>query len=160
MRARNIGFMLAIGSFVLGAAQTAGAATTFTMTNQAMTAWLINGANPNGALTLTRGQTYSFVVNATGHPFFVASAPGLPVQSLSDPGLSGNGTASGTVTFAPSASTPSTLAYQCGVHAAMTGTITVVNASAVPAVGIWPLAAFALLLASAGAVALRRRRRL
>ncbi|HLK91227.1 MAG TPA: hypothetical protein VKZ18_15115 [Polyangia bacterium] len=86
MRARNIVFMLAIGALVLVTERAAGAATTFNMTNQAMTAWLINGATPNGTLTLTRGQTYDFVVNATGHPFFIASAPGLPVQALSIPG--------------------------------------------------------------------------
>ncbi|HLK91228.1 MAG TPA: LPXTG cell wall anchor domain-containing protein [Polyangia bacterium] len=40
----------------------------------------------------------------------------------------------------------------------MTGTINVVNPASVPAVGTWPLVAFGLLLASAGAVALRRRR--
>jgi hypothetical protein len=162
MRARNIVFILALGSFVVGSQREARADNIINMTNQGMSAWLINGGNPNGTLTLARGQTYQFVVNALpNHPFWITSVPGLtPLTPLSDPGLSGNGTDSGTVTFTPSASTPSTVSYQCGNHTAMTGTINIVAANAVPAVGTFPLLAFGLLLGAAGLVAVRRRRRL
>lgn len=151
--------VLLMGLVNLDNPRTANAAVTINMTNQAMTAWLINGATPNGTLTLTRGQTYLFVVNATGHPFHITTVPGLPVQDLVDPGLSGNGTASGTVTFTPSASTPASFSYQCSVHTAMTGTINVVAAAPVPAVGAGGLVAFGVSLMAVGALAVRRRRR-
>ena len=151
--------VLLIGLVDLNSPKTANAAVTINMTNQGMTAWLINGANPNGTLTLTRGQTYMFVVNAPGHPFHITTVPGLPPQDLVDAGLSGNGTASGTVTFTPSASTPASFSYQCSVHTAMTGTINLVAAASVPAVGTWGLLAAGALLLAAGALAARRRGR-
>jgi plastocyanin len=151
--------VLLIGLVDLDSPKTANAAVTINMTNQGMTAWLINGANPNGTLTLTRGQTYMFVVNAPGHPFHITTVPGLPPQDLVDAGLSGNGTASGTVTFTPSASTPASFSYQCSVHTAMTGTINLVAAASVPAVGTWGLLAAGALLLAAGALAARRRGR-
>jgi hypothetical protein len=138
----------------------ANAAMTINMTNQAMSAWLINGATPNGTLTLTRGQTYLFVVNAPGHPFFITSVPGNnPVMPLVDSGLSGNGTASGTVTFTPSSTTPASFSYQCSAHTAMTCTINLVAAAPVPAVGTWGLLTLGVLLTAAGTAAVRRRRR-
>ena len=152
--------VLLIGLVDLNNPKTANAAVTINMTNQGMTAWLINGATPNGTLTLTRGQTYLFVVNATGHPFFITSVPGnAPVMPLVDAGLSGNGTASGTVTFTPSSTTPASFSYQCGAHAPMTGTINLVAAAPVPAVGMWGLLAVCVLLMAAGTAAVRRRRR-
>ena len=151
--------VLLIGLVDLNNPKTANAAVTINVTNQAMTAWLFNGASPNGTLTLTRGQTYLFVVNAPGHPFHITTVPGLPPQDLVDAGLSGNGTASGTVTFTPSASTPASFSYQCGVHTAMTGTINVVATAAVPAMGIWGLLAVGVLLLAAGVLAARRRGR-
>jgi hypothetical protein len=150
---------LLIGLVDLNSPKTANAAVTVNMTNQGMTAWLINGASPNGTLSLTRGQTYLFVVNAPGHPFHITTVPGLPPQDLVDAGLSGNGTASGTVTFTPSASTPASFSYQCSVHTAMTGTINLVAAAAVPAVGTWSLLAAGALLLAAGVLAARRRGR-
>jgi len=43
---------------------------TFTVTNQGMSAYLIDGtANPT--LTLCRGSTYVFAISATGHPFHI-----------------------------------------------------------------------------------------
>ena len=83
-----------------------------------------------------RGQTYTFQVNAVGHPFHVTTAPGLPVQDFVDPGLTGNGTASGTIVFTvPTGSSPAQLFFQCGVHTAMSGTINLVAAAPVPATG-------------------------
>ena len=151
--------LLLIGVVDLGNTKVANAAVTMNLTNQGMSAWLFDGANPNQTLSLTRGQTYLFVVNAPGHPFHITTVPGLPPQDLVDAGLTGNGTASGTVTFTPSASTPSSFSYQCAVHTVMTGTINVVAAAAVPAVGTWGLLAVGLLLLAAGVLAARRRGR-
>ena len=138
----------------------ANAATTINVTNQGMTAWLFNGASANGTLTLTRGQTYLFVVNATNHPFFITSVPGnAPVVPLVDSGLSGNGTQSGTVTFTPSGTTPASFSYQCSAHAAMTGTINLVAAAPVPAMGWGGMLGVGLLLLAAGGLAVGKRRR-
>ncbi len=159
MRVQLALFVLLLGLVDLSHPKEANAAVTINVTNQAMTAWLFNGATPNGTLTLTRGQTYMFVVNAPGHPFHITTVPGLPPQDLVDAGLSGNGTASGTVTFTPSASTPATFSYQCSVHAAMTGTINVVAAASVPAAGTWAMVALGMLVLAAGLLVIRRRSR-
>ena len=159
MRLQLVLCVLLIGLVNFNNPKDANAAVTINVTNQAMTAWLFDGASPNGTLTLTRGQTYTFVVNAPGHPFHITTVPGLPVQDLVDAGLSGNGTTSGTVTFTPSASTPTSFSYQCSVHTAMTGAINLVAAAPVPAVGTWGLLAFGGLLIAAGTVAVRRSRR-
>ena len=160
MRLQLVLCVLLIGLVNFNNVRTANAAVTINMTNQGMTAWLINGASPNGTLTLTRGQTYLFVVNATGHPFFITSVPGSsPLMPLVDPGLSGNGTASGTVTFTPSSTTPASFSYQCSAHAAMTGTVNLVAAAPVPAAGTWGLLAVCVLLMAAGMLTVRRSRR-
>lgn len=151
--------LLLVGVVDLDNTKDANAAVTINLTNQGMSAWLFNGASPNQTLSLIRGQTYMFVVNAPGHPFHITTVPGLPVQDLVDSGLSGNGTASGTVTFTPSASTPASFSYQCSVHTAMTGTINLVAAAPVPAVGTWGMLAFGALLLAAGTLTVRRNRR-
>ncbi len=139
------------------AAPSARAAGTINVTNQGATAYLFNGANPNGTLTLVRGQTYTIQVTATGHPFHITTAPGLPVQDFVDPGLTGDGTASGTITFTPPTSGGTPLFYQCGVHTAMTGSIALAAPPLVPAVS--PLALALLVLSSLGAGVLLLRKR-
>jgi hypothetical protein len=134
------------------------ATTTINVTNQGMTAWLFNGASPNGTLSLVRGQTYAFVVSATGHPFHITTAEGLPPQDFSDTGLTGNGTASGTIMFTVPATSQNPIFYQCGVHAAMTGQINLTAAPPpVPAVGPFTLALLVLSSLGAGFFLLRRR---
>ena len=76
MRLQLVLWVLLIGLVDLNSPRIANAAVTINVTNQGMTAWLFNGAAPNVTLTLTRGQTYMFVVNATSHPFFITSVPG------------------------------------------------------------------------------------
>jgi len=118
-------------------------------------AYVINGA-PNPTLTLTRGKTYLFQVDATGHPFFIATQGNNPLAPHFTTGVTGDNVQLGTLTFTVPASAPSTLFYQCGVHAQMSGTLTIVSPP-VPAIG--PIAAVALcaLLLIAGVIALRRR---
>lgn len=99
---------------------------TLTVTNQGMTAYLIDGtANPT--LTLCRGNTYTFAVAATGHPFYINSVQGVGTTNAYNDGVSNNGTDSGNVTFVVGASAPNQLFYNCSIHAAMTGTINIVN---------------------------------
>ena len=150
---------LFVGLLSLTVARPVLAANTINVTNQGATAYLFNGGFPNGPLTLVRGQTYTFNVTATGHPFHITTAPGLPAQDFVDPGLTGNGTASGTITFTvPTANPPTQLFFQCGIHTAMTGTINLVAAApSVPATGMVGLVVLALAALAVGFALLRRR---
>jgi hypothetical protein len=91
-----------------------------------MAAYMIDGAS-NPTLTLCRGSTYTFAVNATGHPFYIKTVQGAGTANAYSTGVTGNGTAVGNVTFIVDASAPNTLFYNCSIHAAMTGTINIVN---------------------------------
>src|SRR5258706_16071419 len=95
----------------------------FDVTNNGFSAYVIDGAS-NPTLTLTRGQTYSFTVNALGHPFWITTARGAGDTEANafSQGVTGNGASPGTVTFLVSASAPATLFYQCGFHDPMGGT--------------------------------------
>jgi plastocyanin len=81
------------------------------------------------AITLTRGTTYTFGVNAPGHPLYfttsaVGGTSGRGAQEVTD-GVTGALTEQGTITFTPNANTPGLLYYQCAVHDNMGWTITV-----------------------------------
>lgn len=127
----------------------------FSVTPLCCATWTINGqANPT--LSLVRGQTYSFDVNAPDHPFFIKTAPLNGSGSTWDEGVANNGLETGTLSFTVPADAPATLFYQCGIHSAMTGTIRITNSS-VPASGASTAALLALVLGGAGLVAMRRR---
>jgi hypothetical protein len=151
-------FAFALSVSVLTAWQGAsGQAQTFTVTNQFMTAYLING-QPNPTLTLTRGQTYTFAVNAPpSHLFWIKTAQVTGTGSAFNDGVTNNGTMNGTLTFTVPNSAPSTLFYQCQVHAVMTGTILIVNSVPTTQDRTW-LMLGALLALCAGVFALTRRR--
>ena len=74
-------------------------------------------------LYLRRGETYYFVVNASGHPFEIRVSNGGAAYST---GVTNNATAVGTVTFKVPMGAPSTLYYQCTVHSGMGNTINIV----------------------------------
>jgi hypothetical protein len=79
----------------------------------------------NPVLTLYRGNTYKFNVNAKGHPFHIMTEP-YPDGSSSlfyTSGVTNAGTQSGIVTFEVPTDAPDKLYYQCGNHAAMYGLI-------------------------------------
>jgi hypothetical protein len=129
----------------------------FTITPICCTTWTINGqANP--PLNLVRGRTYTFAVNASGHPFFIKTAQVTGNGSTWDEGVTNNGVETGTLTFMVPADAPATLFYQCGVHSAMTGSIAII--SPVPATGPLATAFLALILGGMGLVAMRRGLRL
>lgn len=140
--------------------QTAAAATSFDVTNNGSAAYVIDGAN-NPTLTLTRGQTYTFTVNALGHPFWITTARGAGDTEANAfaQGVTGNGASPGTVTFLVPASAPATLFYQCGFHDPMGGTLQIVAGASVPSGGRLALAALAGLLLLAALAFLRKRAR-
>jgi len=79
----------------------------------------VNGDNANVGANV--GDTISFVVNASGHPFYLrVSNSGA---NVSTPAATNQGTVSGTVSWTPN--TVGTYYYQCGFHSGMIGTITI-----------------------------------
>ena len=74
-------------------------------------------------LYLRRGETYYFVVNASGHPFEIRVSNGGAAYNT---GVTNNTTQVGTVTFKVPMSAPSTLYYQCTAHSGMGNTINIV----------------------------------
>ena len=84
-------------------------------------------------LTLQRGVTYRFVVTAVGHPFDVKTNHTTTTTGRYNNGVTGQGAQSGTtLTFAVPLDAPNPLFYQCEIHAAMGGTLTIVDPPAQP----------------------------
>src|SRR5262245_31728937 len=115
-----VGLILVLRASVLFAEEV----TTFTVTNNGFTSYLINGAN-NPSLNLVRGQTYVFQVNAIGHPFWIKTVPSLGTGDAYNDGVTNNGTQLGSVTFVVPANAPTSLFYNCQFHTDMTGQINI-----------------------------------
>tara|TARA_A200000159_G_scaffold38271_1_gene34457 strand:- start:4101 stop:7889 length:3789 start_codon:yes stop_codon:yes gene_type:complete len=85
---------------------------------------LQSGNNPS--LYLTRGKTYKFAVNASGHPFWIQTSSGAynsgNVLSDSD-GVTNNGQQSGNVFYTVPMTAPTQLYYVCQYHSSMNGNI-------------------------------------
>lgn len=105
--------------------------TTYQVTKFYSTAYKFNGGEytnyNNPSLTLLRGKTYEFVVNASGHPFRINTTNTKGTGSEYSSGVTNNGTDSGTVTFTVPSDAPNTLYYNCEHHSNMSGTITVID---------------------------------
>jgi len=81
-------------------------------------------ANKNDPiLYLRRGETYKFVISASGHPFEIRVSNGGSAYS---DGMTNNSIASGTLTFVVPMDAPATLYYQCTAHSGMGNTINIV----------------------------------
>ena len=80
----------------------------------------ISGSDPN--LTFSVGDTISFVVNASGHPFYLKTVAGTGTGSTIS-GITNNGTTNQTISWTPTSS--GTFYYQCSLHGGMVGTITI-----------------------------------
>ena len=81
----------------------------------------------NATVTCSVGDTLNFVVNASGHPFWIKTQAGGGTGNQAS-GVTNGGTESGTVSWTPSIA--GTYYYQCEYHGAMVGTITVGGATA------------------------------
>jgi plastocyanin len=103
--------------------------TSYEVGNTSSTSYRLNGyANP--AITVVRGQTYTFEVNASGHPFWIKTAQTTGTGDAYSTGVTNNGDDVGIITWTVDLDAPSTLYYICQNHSAMKGTITVVDGTA------------------------------
>ena len=98
--------------------------TTFAVINVGAGAYSIDG-NSNPTLNLVRGNTYTFNVNAAGHPFWIKTAAVTGTGSAYNDGVTNNGVAVGTLSFTVPSSAPSTLYYICQIHSSMQGILSI-----------------------------------
>jgi len=98
----------------------AAAPTTFAVSNSGASAYVIDGEN-NPNLTLVRGQSYVFDVNAPGHPFWIKTQAITGTGSAFNRGVDGNGLSTGEVRFSVPMDAPDQLFYICQFHGAMGG---------------------------------------
>ena len=84
----------------------------------------INGtvSGDDASITINKGDTLSFDVNAPNHPFYIKTAQGTGTDNQVS-NVTNNGATSGVVNWTPTAA--GTYYYQCSVHDGMYGTITV-----------------------------------
>jgi len=78
----------------------------------------VSGNDPN--LTFNVGDTINFVVNASGHPFYLKTVAGTGTGNTID-NITNNGTTDQTISWTPD--TPGTYYYQCSLHGGMVGEI-------------------------------------
>ena len=107
--------------------------TTFSVTASGMLNYTINSSS-DPVLTLTRGVTYMFEVNASGHPFYIKTNGTAGTGDVYTNGVSGsgNGVENGTLIFTVPLSAPNTLFYHCSAHSAMGNSINVINPANTP----------------------------
>ncbi len=102
---------------------------TFEVTNNGAASYVFNNDDLNNVqnpdLTLKRGETYTFTINAPGHPFFIKSVQGTTDANTYNSGVTNNGAESGTITFDVPMDAPDTLYYICEFHASMGGVFTI-----------------------------------
>lgn len=85
-----------------------------------------NQANPD--LILTRGRSYTFAIQATGHPFWIQSVPS-PYNDgqVFSTGVTNNGAQNGIISFNVGTDAPSTLFYVSQNNPSMSGTIQIID---------------------------------
>jgi hypothetical protein len=81
----------------------------------------------NIAITVQVGTVLVFNVNASGHPFWIKTAPVTGTGSAVTTGVSNNGAAIDTVVWDTSSIAPGTYYYICQIHGSMVGTITIIE---------------------------------
>ena len=104
----------------------------FNIVNSGASAYAFTGdgfptSDNNPTLFLTRGMTYEFVVNASGHPFWIKSGPSTGTGDQYNDGVTNNGTQSGTIKFTVPMDAPKTLYYVCQYHFSMIGLIRIID---------------------------------
>ena len=99
----------------------------FTVTNDGSGAYVVSGVQ-NPTFNLVKGNTYTFVINATGHPFWIQTVSGAYSSgNVYSTGTTNLGTDSGTITWTIPTNAPDTLYYVCQFHSSMQGTINLID---------------------------------
>ncbi len=103
--------------------------TVFNVTNNSSTSYVFSGAaeGDNQTLTLVRGITYTFNVNATGHPFYIKTTQSSGTGNAYNTGVTNNGDDNGIISFTVPNDAPNTLYYNCQFHLSMGGQINIVD---------------------------------
>ena len=88
------------------------------------TADYMGADNSDPVLYLSRGLTYTFVVNAPNHPFRICATQFGPALVT---GVTNNDASNGTITFKVPMDAPANLFYYCTIHSGMNGTLIIVQ---------------------------------
>lgn len=103
----------------------------FTVTADGTNNYVFNGGGTSNAtdpvIYLTRGQTYTFSMSATGSPLWIKTAATTGTTNAYNTGVTGNGTDSGIITFTVPQDAPDTLYYISQFYPGMSGTIYVLD---------------------------------
>jgi len=103
--------------------------TSYEVGHTASGSYRLNGyANPT--ITVVRGQTYTFTLNVSGHPFWIKTTQTTGTGDAYNTGVTNNGDDVGIITWTVDVDAPATLYYNCQYHSAMRGTITVTDGTA------------------------------
>ena len=108
-----------IGSITLTPSGVGGVS--FAVTSPSGGVYVINGISGSPAISLIRGVTYYFNVNASNHPFNIQTSSG----NVYTTGVTNAGTDNGTVTFTVPFDAPNILHYVCNTHESMTGILNI-----------------------------------
>ena len=101
--------------------------TSYDVTADGSSAYVFNGTGSNPTIELIRGTTYTFNIDATGHPFWVKTTQTTGTGDSYDEGVSDNGIETGTITWDVSETAPSILYYNCQYHSSMVGTFNIID---------------------------------
>ena len=94
----------------------------YTFTGHDRNSGYTSKTDPN--LSFKKGDIINFEMNASGHPFWIKTAPNTGTGSQYNTGVTNNGTATGgTITWDTSAVPVGTYYYICEYHGGMTGSI-------------------------------------
>jgi hypothetical protein len=93
---------------------------TLAVTNFGNADWIISGNN-DPTVTLVKGFTYYFNVNAPGHNFWIKTAPTTGITNAYTSGITNNGVTTGTLIWTVPTSVPTTLYYIDQTYGSMQG---------------------------------------
>ena len=102
-------------------------ASAFNVTPNGFTSFIVDGQS-NPTLTLVRGTSYTFNVNASGHPFYIKTVDNSTgtLNQWTD-GVTNNGVQTGVLTFVVPMTAPDNLFYHCSIHGSMGGDLLITN---------------------------------
>ncbi len=99
---------------------------TLNITNNGASDYVISNKN-DPTLTLERGKTYEFNIDASGHPFWIKTISSAGTGNSYSDGITNNGTSNGIIVFKVPDDAPDQLYYNCQIHSSMNGIIKIVD---------------------------------